>query len=402
MLLLMDRTFGPFALGKIVATSGTWMQSVTSAVVMFELTQSAFMVGLVSAIMFGGPLVLALWAGALSDRHDRRKLVLIGRILSGTSVTALSLLISIREIDAFGGPTVLILMVGVVGAGMGLSNPAMQAMVPGLVADENLEGALALSSVAPSIARTLGPVAGAATLAVGGPALAYGIAAIADWSFVLILMFFVKPRQELGQKRDGDILRGIRHVLVDRKLGILVLAVAAIGHGADPVLTLTPAIAVQFDGNRSTVGMMIGAFGGGSILLVFCLRWLRSYMSLRLTGMIGFWVLAVGLMGAAFASNLTSAMVAFFVAGFGFMMASVTINTRIQRRVPEQLRGRVMALWTAAFLGWRPFAALVDGAIADRYSPQAALALSAVVVGAASAMARVRFAPQVEAGTDVG
>jgi MFS family permease len=96
LALLADRTVGWYFAGKVLSSCGIWIQNIAAAVLMFELTRSAFMVGLVSTAQFLGPLVLAMWAGGLSDRIDRRKLLMAGRLISGTAVSMLATLLSVR------------------------------------------------------------------------------------------------------------------------------------------------------------------------------------------------------------------------------------------------------------------------------------------------------------------
>src|SRR5690606_5103317 len=119
--LLFDRNFGPFTAGKILSSCGNWVQQVAAAVFMFELTHSALMVGTVGAVQFAGPLVLALWTGALTDRHDRRKLLMVGRLVSGMSAGLLPVLILMFGMDAFGGPVVLLLAAAAMGVGHAIS-----------------------------------------------------------------------------------------------------------------------------------------------------------------------------------------------------------------------------------------------------------------------------------------
>ena len=388
--LLRDRNFAPFLAGKILSSCGIWVQNVAAAVLMFDLTRSAFMVGAVSMVQFIGNTVLAVWAGALTDRVDRRKLLMAGRVISGAAVGVLAVLVTVFGTDGFGGPPVLLAAVLVMGIGLAISSPAMQALVPALVKREDLEPALALSSTAPSIARTVGPAIGAGLLVVGGPALAFAVAAVAHWTYVGVLTF-VRGRPTPKLKERPDLLGGVKYLLHDRNAGMLVLGVAALSVGADPIVTLTPSLADQFGNGGETVGVLATSFGVGSVAATMALRPLRRHVTLRLLGVGGFWVLAAGLLAVALVASVPAAVVGLFVAGLGFMMATVALNTRVQRRVPDELRGRVMALWAVAFLGFRPVAALLNGSVAELVSPQAAFAAAAVVTVAASLLARVSY-----------
>lgn len=390
LTLLRDRMFGPFLIGKILSSCGNWIQQIAAAVLMFELTRSALMVGATGVAMFAGPLVLALWTGVLTDRRDRRRLLMVGRALSGGAAGALALLLAIRGSDGFGGPPALLIVVAVMGVGHALSIPAMQALTPGLVPPEDLEPALALGSVAPSIARTVGPAIGAGLLLVGGPGLAFAAAAVTHWTFVVILAW-VRARPQLREKGRPGIFGGLRYVVSDRNAGLLMIGIALLGFGADPVITLTPSLADDLGGGSELVGLFASMFGVGAVLSATLFRQIRRLLSLRVVGIAGFAVVSAGLVIAALIETVAGAAVGFVVAGAGFMMATVALNTRVQRRVPDELRGRVMALWGVAFLGSRPLAAPINGGIADLTSPGVAMLVAAAIVLAAALFARVRY-----------
>lgn len=388
--LLRDRTFGPFFVGRVMSSCGNWITNVAAAVLMFELTGSAFMVGTVSMVQFLGPLVLSVWTGALTDRVNRRKLLMGGRVISGTAVGILALVLAVRGTAGFGGPVVLLAGALVIGVGFALSSPAGNALVPALVPDEDLEQALALNSAGPSIARTVGPAVGAGLLVLGGPALAFAVAAASQWINVTVL-FFIRARPSPRPRDRPEVLGGVRYLLTDRKAGFLVLGVAAIAVGADPVVTLTPPVADELGGGSELVGVLASSFGVGAVALTFLIHPLRRYVNLRLLGVGGFWILAAGLLVVALNVNPVVAAAGFLLSGAGFMLATVALNTRIQRRVPDELRGRVMALWAVAFLGSRPIAALLNGSVADLVSVRAALVTAALVTLAASLFARVSY-----------
>jgi MFS family permease len=389
--LLRDRTFGPFVVGKILSSCGNWIQQIAAAVLMFELTRSALWVGSVSVLLFAGPLVLALWTGALTDRRDRRLLLMLGRGVSAAAVGALALLLLVHGTDGFGGPVVLLIGAAMMGVGHALSLPAMQALTPGLVPDEDLEQALAFASVAPSIARTVGPALGAGLLLLGGPGLALAVAAGSHVLFIVVLAV-IRARPQRREAGRPGLLGGVRYVLHDRTITLLLAAIALLGFGADPVITLAPSLADDLGGGSELVGLFASAFGVGAVVAVLVFRRLRRLLSLRRVGAAGYLIVATGLAAVALVDSATGAAAGFLVAGGGFMLATVALNTRIQRRVPDELRGRVMALWGVAFLGSRPVAAPVNGAIADLTSVDLALLVAASIVLAAALLARVQFA----------
>jgi MFS family permease len=387
--LLRDRTFGPFTIGKIFSACGNWVQTIAAAVLMYDLTGSALMVGSVSVVLFAGPLLLALWTGQLTDRRDRRLVLIAGRTISAVSVGLLAVALLVAGIHGFGGPGVLLAFAAVMSIGNALTGPAMHAITPGLVPDEDLEPALALASVAPSLARTVGPAAGAGLIVLGGPGLAFAVAAATHAAFVAVLLVIrARPRQR-GADGPG-LLGGVRYLISQRSSGLLVIAMAMLAFGADPVITLAPSMADRLGGGSELVGVFASAFGSGAVLIALTFRQLRRLASLRHLGVAGFVGLAAGLVGVALAPSANGVTGGFAVAGAGFMLGAIALQTRVQRRVPDELRGRVMAMWGVATLGSRPLAAPINGAIADHVSVTAALLFAAGVVLSASLLARVR------------
>jgi MFS family permease len=388
--LLRDRSFGPFYAGKVLSNAGVWMQNLAAAVLMFELTASAFMVGMVSAFQFAPAFLLALPSGALSDRYDRRRLLMAGRLISGVTIVGLGAIVFRAGPEGFGGPPVLLGAILVAGIGWTLSQPAMMALAPNLVPDEDLEAALALSSSVPSIGRTVGPIAGAALLVVGGPGLTLLVAGAFHLAFAAMLTL-ISVRERFRPDGRPGLLGGMRYLLNDdRKAGVLVLAVVVLGFGSDPALTLAPSLADDLGGGDGLVGVFVAMFGAGAVLLSVSFRWLRRSISLVGTGVLGFVLLAIGLFVVASGPIVAVVQLGFLIQGAGFMMAMVSLSTRVQQRVPELLRGRVMAVWGMAFLGLRPVAALLDGALADLIGVRATMVAAGAIVLLGIGFARVR------------
>ena len=390
LALLVDRNFGPFMAGRLLSSSGMWMQNLAAAVLMFHLTESAVMVGAVSALQFLPLLVFSLWAGALTDRMNRRRLLLSGRILSGVTLAGLGSLILLRGTDGFGGPPVLLAAVFVMGLGFSVSGPAMHALVPALVPPAELERALALNSMAPGVGRTAGPALAGLVLVAGGPGIAFLLAAAFHLMYVAVLLA-IKDRGHEREAGTPALLGGLRYLWDDRTAGALMLGVGLLSFGADPAVTLTPSVAAELGRGDDVVGYLASGFGLGALIAIPAFGAMRKRMTLRLTGMTGFLGLGAGTAVVALSPNVSGAITGFFIAGMGLILGQISLTTRIQRRVPDRLRGRVMAMWTLAWLGTRPIAAMVNGLLADLVSLRVALLVAASVSAGASMISRIRY-----------
>lgn len=381
--LIRDRTYGRYFTGKLVSSIGIWSQNIAAVIVMWDLTGSAFLVGAVSVTQFLGPLLLAPWTGAMSDRFDRRHLLMLGRAISGIAAAILAGTGFLGRLS----PGLLLGSTLLLGVGLAITSPAMHALVTSLLPPQDWEQGIALNAVVQNIARAIGPAIGSVLLLTGGPAAAFGFAALGHWAFAAAVFSLQVDATAKGPR--GRVFDGFRHLRGDRPMRLLLVGVAALGFGADPVVTLTPALVETLGRGESAVGMLASAFGLGALVAAAAMRRIRTRVSLPELGAYGFYALGAGMGLAALSPVFFMTLPAFALAGAGFLTATTTLTTRIQREVPEILRGRVMAIWTVAFLGSRPIAAAVNGSVADLTSVAVALSVAAGVCLAASRITRL-------------
>jgi MFS family permease len=387
--LLRDRVFGPFLAGNLVSNCGNWIHNVAAAVVVFELTDSAVAVGAVSATLWAGSLVLQPWAGALTDRYDRRRMLIAGQtiaLLGALTVAVPSVIVGAEDLP---GPWPIYLGTLVIGIGVAFSIPAMQALIPALVADRDLDQAIALNGVTFNLARGIGPAVASLILLEGDASLAFVINT-ASFAFMIAVMATIRPRFEREPPgRDRSIRAGLRWVRADRRAIVLLATMVAIGFATDPINTLTPPMAEEVEGGKGLVGLLVSGFGAGAVLTAFFVERIRERIGRERAAAAGLATLAAAIGAFAFSEIPAYAVATLALAGGGFIVAITSVTTQLQERVPDPLRGRVLALWGVAFLGTRPFSATIDGAIADLASPRAAaLAMAAAALAAALVQGR--------------
>ncbi len=402
--LLADPVFGPFFVGKLLSTAGIWIHNVVAAILAFELSGSAFVVGLVSVAQFGPQLIFAPLSGAMADRGDRRRQVVLGRVIAAAGSGGLALWIAVVGVDGLPGAWPVVAAALVVGIGFVVGGPAMNALIPALVRPNELAGAVALNSVPFTIARAGGPAIGAVVAASAGPATAFAIAAATNLLFVAILLpLRVRSRAETSGG-DRRVRAGLAYLRQDRAILLLLVGVGAIGIGADPVITLTPSLSAGFGQGSTLVGVFASSFGVGAGAAFLILGTLRRRIGLPRLGTLGLVLLAAGTAATGLAPTPAIAIGALLVGGAGMTMSLTSLSTQLQQRLPDELRGRVMALWSVAFLGSRPVAAAVNGAVADALTPLVALLCVAAVVGLAAIWCRpARLAARpTPAGAGVG
>ncbi len=388
--LMVDRVFGLFFWGKVLSSQGTWIHNIVAAIVAFQITGSALAVGLVSAVQFTPQLLFAPWSGTMADRGRLTPQIALGRTMVGTGSGGLALMIwLVGGVDELPGLVPVLLSSLVVGLGLVVGGPAMQSIVPSLIRPGEMAAAMALNSVPMTLARAGGPAIGAVVALHLGPAVAFGVAAAVNYVYaVIMLMLRVPyPRPRHGNT-DFSVRAGLRHVRADRPLLVLLLGVTAVAFGAEPSVTLAPVLAHDLGGGADLVGWLASSFGAGAALGFFMFGPLHARLSLARLTHGGLLLMAAGLTCASLSTVQALALASYGMTGVGMTLALTSATTQIQNRSPDALRGRIMALWFVGFLGARPFAAGLDGFIADVVSVQAALLMTAGILLLAAAVCR--------------
>lgn len=384
MSVLSHRDYRVFFVGNLISSSGSWLQNVAQGVLVLQLTGRSTMVGAVQAAQFVPVLLLALHGGRLADRFDRRRLLVWTQVVAAAATAVLALLAA----GGHAGVAAIAVVAVVLGVQYAVSVPAAQALVPSLVPPEELGPAVGLMSVTYNMARAVGPLLSTVAIALLGFGLAFGLNSL---SFVaLAVAVLAIPSRERGRRRsEGSIREGLRHAWNDHRLRALLLTVTAVSFATDPVFTLSPALAHQSFGRpASDAGLLVSAFGGGAIAAAVFLGRLfrRGTAERRRIGLATLALMVAGLGGMAVAPSIWVGVAALAVGGVGYLLNTTTWTTGIQEHVPDELRGRVMALWTLCFLGSRPVASVLDGVLADALSPRAAALIMLVPVIVAGAV----------------
>jgi MFS family permease len=376
--LLIDPLFGSYFAGRTVASAGVWIHSIVAAVIMYELTGSAFMVGLVSAAQFIPQILFAALTGSAADRGNRKRQAMLGRIVVAAGSGGLALWLWAIEKSA-ATPWVIVLSAAVVGVGFVTGGPAMHAMVPALVRPSEIAPAVTLSIAPITLARALGPALGAWVALVASPATALLLAAACNVAFVLVLVVLSVPQAARDMAEDTSMRAAVRYLLADRAILLLLVGVASIGISADPALTLAPALSDALGYGTVHTGTFATAFGVGAGIAFLVIPALRRRLGVVRSASAGLVLIPTGLAILVVAADPWIAVVGFGLSGLGMTTALTGLSSHLQERVPDGLRGRIMALWSVGFLGSRPFAAALNGAVADQVSLSAAFGVVAAM-----------------------
>ena len=347
-----------------------------------RLTDSAFLLGVLQFANFGPILLLAPWTGSVADRFDRRRLLLVVQ----SAQTALSALLAAFAFAGAAGEYVVLSFALVSGVLIAFGLPAQLALLASLVSRDDLPSAVALNSLTYNLARAIGPSLAALVIDQLGVATAF---AINSGSYVMLVMavLIVSPRPQVRAEASTRLGESVRILRRQPRLAAFLVIVAAVGFASDPVNALAPAFARAFGRDETVGGYLLGAFGAGAVAAAVLVAGRTAGSRRRMTATLA--LLGGGMVLFALTPWLPVAMILLVLAGFGYLASNTSATSRLQLEVEEAHRGRIMALWGIAFLGVRPFASLVDGAIASAAGVRTAgvvLALPALIGAAGVAM----------------
>lgn len=392
------RNYRLFWFGQLISVTGTWMQSLAQSWLVLSLTTSAFLLGLVSVFQFAPVLAIGLFAGVLVDRVRKRNLLVVTQALSGLLAGLLAVLTWTDRIELW--------MVYAIAFCLGTVNafdmPTRQAFVVEMVGKDDLMNAIALNSSLFNAARIIGPAVAGVLLAAVGPAAAFGINSLSYLAVITgLLMMKLGPHVDVVRGRGLQQLReGLSYVRSTENILRPILLVGLIATFGMNFNVWIPLLAKQdLNSGAGGFGLLMAASGVGSLAgalaLAFLVTSVKRWMLFTTAGILGGLDIVLALAGAV---PLAIGLAMLILAGIGFCSTTTMAmaNTTVQTSAPDELRGRVMSVYTTVFAGTAPFGALISGAIASRFGTPTSLLIGGVVTMAA--VATVAFWNQLRGG----
>lgn len=384
--VLRVRDYRLFWMGQWVSLIGTWMQGVTQAWLLNKLTGSPMMLGVLGAASSAPLLVLVLVGGLVSDRFDRRKVVIATQFLSLLQAAALTAL----TLGGWIQPWHIIALAGVLGAINAFDIPARQAFVMQLVGREHLPNAIALNSTGFNAARVVGPAIGGLLVAAVGEGMCFLLNALSYVAVIIsLLMIRVRPgsQEPAAEEKDGNsaLRAGFAYARRRPEVGRILTLVGVVSAVAVPYRSFLPAMARSvLDVGAWRYGLLMAAAGvgagtGGLVLagLKISRDVYRRLLPLALL------IFSVSLGGFALVRDYYLALLLLTAVGIGGILYFNCSNTLVQLSVDDTYRGRVMSFYTLMHQGTATFGSLAIGALSDRYgTPMGLLAGAAVCLAA--------------------
>jgi MFS family permease len=369
-----------------VSNVGTWMQTVALGILVFARTDQPAWTGLVAAAGFLPIGLLAPVGGALADRLDRRRWLIVTTLAEMTFATILAVLAGLGHDP----PLVLVLLSFLGGASGAIGFPAYQAMVPDLVPSDDLLGAVSLSSAQFNLGRVIGPALAGLALLSHNYGLVFGINA-ASFGAVVVALTLVRlpppttPLVALGMA--SRIAAGVRAAMAEPGCRAAIGLIAVVALLASPFIALVPAMAGVV--HRQGVGVPvatallvtaqgIGAVAGALVLPSLAERVGRATMLRAALFVLPFLLVAYGL-----APTLWMAALALLCVGAGYIAVLSGLNTVVQLRAPAEARGRVLSIYMMGLGIVYPIGAVLQGSVANHVGVRAVTVVGAVILFAA-------------------
>ncbi len=388
---LWSRNYRLFFLGHGVSLTGTWMQRVAMAWLVYDLTNSAFLLGFIGFLSMLPTFLISPFAGVLIDRWNRHRVIVITQALAMLQAFILAGLVLaglVTPQNVVGVLVVLSVFLGVVNA---FDMPARQAFVVEMVERrEDLPNAIALNSSMFNGARLLGPTVAGVAVATVGEGWCFLLNGISYVAVIMALLAMrVAPHKPRPQRRVWlELGDGFRYAFGFPPIRALLLLVGWTSLVGMPYAVLMPVFATQvFGGDARTLGYLIAAPGVGALLGATYLASRQHVAGLGRVIVIAIIAFGLSLVGFALTGRLLVALPLLMVAGLGMMVQMASSNTILQTLVEDDKRGRVMSLYAMTFAGMGPFGSLLAGSLGHTLGVQTTVMLS----GACCLLAAVVF-----------
>jgi MFS family permease len=390
---LAHRQFRRYFIGQSIALVGGFAYNVALSWLAYRLTGSTLVLGIVGFATLAPALVVSPIAGLVADRFPRRLLLLI--LLSAVAVQGLAMA-ALTFAEAI-EPWLLIALALLRGVLFSCEIPVRHAFIAELVPDRDaLPNAIALHSSALNTARFIGPALGGALIATAGEAACFLLHPVALIASLLQIWRIRTPdpvRAPVGQSFVREYLEGWRHAFADPVIARLLAGVFVLGFATGPYTFLMPAVVAELHGARpELVGFFLSGAGIGAALAAYGLALRRGTHRLPAIALAGNVAAGAGLLAFSLSRSVPLGIAAMALVGFGTIAQAASTNMSIQQRVDDARRGRVIAIYTAMFLGATPIGSLAFGQLGQWIGATNVLTVGAVIAlaGAAATPLRMR------------
>jgi len=363
---LRSRNYRLYFTGQGISLLGTWMQNIALSWLVYRLTGSVFLLGLIGFTTQIPTFVLSPFAGVLIDRYDRLKIMILAQTFFMIQASVMALLVLFHLIEVW-HIIVLSLVFGVISA---FDAPARQSLVIDLIdKPEDLSNAIALNSAIFNGARLIGPAIAGIIIALVGEGICFSLNAL---SFIAVIIALVKIRipnkQAVSQQDDfwKSFREGFQYTFQSVPIRTLIFSLAILSLFGFPFMVLLPAYAKEILlGGSDTLGFLMSALGAGALIGSIYMASRRSVLGLGKVIALNITLFGMAVLLSSFSSILFISLFILFFCGLSMILSLSAMNTMIQTLAEDDKRGRVMSFYAMALMGAQPIGNLLAGSVAS-------------------------------------
>ncbi len=375
---LRFRNFRLFFYGQLISVAGTWMQDVAQKWLVWEVTRSPTWLGIVSGANAVPFVLFAVWGGQIADRYSRRA------ILIWTQSVAMLLAFVLAYLAWPGSPIRLqawhiAVVSGLSGIVNAFNMPAQQAFVTDMVEDRKALGnAIALNSLRFNLARVLGPILAGVVLVKVGSSACFALNGLSFIAVIISLQMMILPALA-PKEQSGSVFDGFRYIRDTPSILRIILLIGASSILTWPLSTLFPVFADAFKVGERGFSAMMAANGLGAAIAGLALAWVGTRVSTKSKVYGGSLLFCMALLLLSLAHLYYAALACLVLSGFAMIVFGISSQIKVQEEVPDDLRGRVMAVYSLVFNGLFSLGGLEIGYVATHLKASGAVRLNATL-----------------------
>lgn len=365
-------------IGACTSQVGTQMQVLAQSWLVFQLSNSSFMLGLDSFLGTIPIVLFSLVGGVFADRTERQKLLLGSQVVQMTCAFFLATLFATGVVHVWH----ILTLSFVVGTAQSFGGPAYQALIPSLVKPEDLPNAIALNSIQFNLARVIGPVLGALALAIGA-AWCFALNGI-SFIAVIITLLIIRPHfipTKTGESVLSSMKVGFQFIRKQGAMVALIVLAFSMTLLAFPLVVFLPVFARDvYQGGPNVLATLLVCLGIGSICGALIVAGLGKYPRQGRAALLMLVALGVLITGFALSRSFILSCILLFLSGGTLLAVFTTVSSLVQMITGDQMRGRVMSVYNVAFRGGTPFGSLVVGALVKEFTAPRVVACNGVLL----------------------
>src|SRR6266567_3413156 len=381
---LKHRNFRLFFIGQLVSLAGTWMQNTAQSWLVYQLTGSKLLLGIVAAVGSAPMLFFSILGGSVADRHPKRTVILFTQ--SGMMVLAFTFAALVWSGQV--RPWHIMVLAALGGVAMAFDMPARQAFMVEMTSREDLMNAVSLNSSIVNGARVVGPSVAGFLMAHVGMAMCFFLNGLSFVAVIAGLLMMRLPKfvpQHHAGSAWAHALEGFSYVWSHWRMRTILILFAIVGIFGWSYSVMMPAFATDVlkVGERQ-YGTLLSANGLGALLGALTVASLGHRINRRFLVLGGLWIFSAMLLLLAAVKSYYLALVCLAIGGWGMLLFFSTTNTLLQTTASDQMRGRVMGIWTLVFGGMTPLGGLEAGALSHFLGVRWTMAIGALVCALAA------------------